>query len=379
MTRATAFEKALGTPAKIYYKNEGMSPPGSHKPNTAVPQAYYNKVFGIERSPPKPGPVNGAARSLCLLPSWAELQGVHGADQLRPETLPQGHDGNLGGQVHRQPSNETKAGRTPWKRSEHAGKPGHRHQSEAVEAAVSDTSGKTRYSLGSVLNHVMLHQTIIGLEAKKQFEMIGDYPDIVIGCAGGGSNFAGLAFPFVLDKINGKQIEIYPVEPKACPTMTRAPLPTTTATRPGTRRCCPCTAWGTTSCRHPFTPAVALPRHGAHRQPADQRRPAHPKSVGQMAAYEAGVSCGPAPKASFPRRKPPTPWPRWWQKPSQAKEEGKEKTIVVNFSGHGLLDLGAYDKYFAGELFDYSLDDAEIEKSTEVLKNYPKPQDIKSV
>ncbi|MBC2745389.1 MAG: TrpB-like pyridoxal-phosphate dependent enzyme, partial [Desulfosarcina sp.] len=247
LTRATAFEKALGTPAKIYYKNEGMSPPGSHKPNTAVPQAYYNKVFGA------------------MMETW-------------------------GGKCIASPSNETKAGRDILEKDPNT--PGSLGIaiSEAVEAAVSDTSGKTRYSLGSVLNHVMLHQTIIGLEAKKQFDIAGDYPDIIIGCAGGGSNFAGLAFPFVLDKMNGKPIEIYPVEPKACPTMTRAPFAYDHGDTAGYTPLLPMYSLG-----HNFVPAPihagGLRYHGMAPTVSQLINEGllTPKSVGQMAAYEAGI------------------------------------------------------------------------------------------
>ena len=277
LTRATALEKALGTPAKIYYKNEGMSPPGSHKPNTAVPQAYYNKVFGIEKITTETGAGQwGSALSFACAQFGLTCKVYMVRISFDQKPYRKAMMETWGGKCIASPSNETKAGRDALERDPNT--PGSLGIaiSEAVEAAVSDTSGKTRYSLGSVLNHVMLHQTIIGLEAKKQFEMAGDYPDIVIGCAGGGSNFAGLAFPFVLDKMNGKQIEIYPVEPKACPTMTRAPFAYDHGDTAGYTPLLPMHSLG-----HNFVPApihaggLALPRHGAHRQPADQRGVAH--------------------------------------------------------------------------------------------------------
>nr|WP_281491981.1 TrpB-like pyridoxal phosphate-dependent enzyme [Desulfosarcina cetonica] len=259
LTRATAFEKALGTPAKIYYKNEGMSPPGSHKPNTAVPQAYYNKVFGIENITTETGAGQwGSALSFACSQYGLTCKVFMVRISFDQKPYRKAMMQAWGGTCIASPSTETKAGRDALERDPNT--PGSLGIaiSEAVEQAVGDTTGKTRYSLGSVLNHVMLHQTIIGLETKKQFDIAGDYPDIVIGCAGGGSNFAGLAFPFVLDKINGRQIEIYPVEPKACPSLTRAPLPTITGIRPDTPRFYPCTAWGTISCPRPFMPAACV-------------------------------------------------------------------------------------------------------------------------
>ena len=379
LTRATALEKALGTPAKIYYKNEGMSPPGSHKPNTAVPQAYYNKVFGIEKITTETGAGQwGSALSFACSQFGLTCKVYMVRISFDQKPYRKAMMETWGGRCIASPSNETKAGRDALERDPNT--PGSLGIaiSEAVEAAVSDTSGKTRYSLGSVLNHVMLHQTIIGLEAKKQFDMAGDYPDIVIGCAGGGSNFAGLAFPFVLDKMNGKQIEIYPVEPKACPTMTRAPFAYDHGDTAGYTPLLPMHSLG-----HNFVPAPihagGLRYHGMAPTVSQLINEGllTPKSVGQMAAYEAGVLWArtegfiPAPETS-------NALAQVVAEAKQAKEEGKEKTIVVNFSGHGLLDLGAYDKFLSGELFDYVLDDAEIKKSTEILKDYPNPQNIKS-
>ncbi len=379
LSRATTLEKALGTPAKIYYKNEGMSPPGSHKPNTAVPQAYYNKVFGIEKITTETGAGQwGSALSFACAQFGLTCKVYMVRISFDQKPYRKAMMETWGGKCIASPSNETKAGRDALERDPNT--PGSLGIaiSEAVEAAVSDTSGKTRYSLGSVLNHVMLHQTIIGLEAKKQFEMAGDYPDIVIGCAGGGSNFAGLAFPFVLDKMNGKQIEIYPVEPKACPTMTRAPFAYDHGDTAGYTPLLPMHSLG-----HNFVPAPihagGLRYHGMAPTVSQLINEGllTPKSVGQMAAYEAGVLWART-EGFIPAPETCNALAQVVEEARIAKEEGKEKTIVVNFSGHGLLDLGAYDKYFSGELFDYSLDDAEIEKSTEILKNYPKPQNIKN-
>jgi len=225
LVRALSLEKYLDTPARIYFKNEGVSPPGSHKPNTAVPQAYYNKVFGIEKMTTETGAGQwGSALAFACCQFGIECKVFMVRISFDQKPYRKSMMEPWGGKCIPSPSPETKAGRDVLEKDPDT--PGSLGIaiSEAIEAAVTDETGKTRYSLGSVLNHVMLHQTIIGLEAKKQLEKIGEYPDVVIGCAGGGSNFAGLAFPFVLDKINGKDLEIYPVEPAACPTMTKSPF-----------------------------------------------------------------------------------------------------------------------------------------------------------
>ena len=379
LTRATGFEKALGTPARIYFKNEGMSPPGSHKPNTAVPQAYYNKVFGIENMTTETGAGQwGSALAFACAQYGLTCKVYMVRISFDQKPYRKAMMETWGATCVASPSTETKAGRDVLEKSPDT--PGSLGIaiSEAVEAAVSDASGKTRYSLGSVLNHVMLHQTIIGLEAKKQFEMAGDYPDIVIGCAGGGSNFAGLAFPFVLDKINGKAIEIYPVEPKACPTMTRAPFAYDHGDTAGYTPLLPMHSLG-----HNFVPAPihagGLRYHGMAPTVSQLVNEGllTPKSVGQMAAYEAGILWART-EGFIPAPETNNALALVVEEARKAKAEGQAKTIVFNFSGHGLLDLGAYDKFFSGELFDHRLDDAEIEKSTQVFRDYPKPQHIKS-
>ncbi|MEM2983444.1 MAG: TrpB-like pyridoxal phosphate-dependent enzyme, partial [Candidatus Bathyarchaeia archaeon] len=210
--RATRLEAYLDAPVKIYYKNEGVSPPGSHKPNTAVAQAYYNKVFGIKRMTTETGAGQwGSALSFAcaLFGIECKVYMVRVSYEQKPYRRVMME--TWGAKCVPSPSKDTEAGRKIL--AQDPDTPGSLGIaiSEAVEDAV--TSKDTRYSLGSVLNHVLLHQTIIGLEAKKQLSMIGDYPDIVVGCAGGGSNFSGLALPFVRDKINGKNIQIIAVEP----------------------------------------------------------------------------------------------------------------------------------------------------------------------
>jgi len=225
MVRARNLEKALGTPARIYFKNESLSPPGSHNPNTAVPQAYYNKVFGIKKLVTETGAGQwGSALAFACAQFGLECKIFMVRVSFDQKPYRKSMMATWGGNCVASPSQETRAGRAALERDPNT--PGSLGIaiSEAIEEAVSDASGQTRYSLGSVLNHVMLHQTIIGLEAKKQMEKVGEYPDIIIGCAGGGSNFAGLAFPFVYDKSHGKQIKIYPVEPAGWPSLTKAPF-----------------------------------------------------------------------------------------------------------------------------------------------------------
>ena len=220
LVRADNLERALKTPARIYYKDESHSPPGSHKPNTAVPQAYYNKIEGINRLTTETGAGQwGAALSFAckMFDVQCKVFMVKVSYHQKPYRRMMMHI--WGGEVTPSPSTETNAGRQMLELDPDC--PGSLGIaiSEAVEAAV--TQEGTRYTLGSVLNHVMLHQTVIGLEAEKQFELCEDYPDVVIGCVGGGSNFAGLAFPFLRHKMTGRDIRFIAVEPHSCPTMSR--------------------------------------------------------------------------------------------------------------------------------------------------------------
>ncbi|MCX5882126.1 MAG: TrpB-like pyridoxal phosphate-dependent enzyme [Deltaproteobacteria bacterium] len=379
LVRALSLEKALDTPARIYFKNESVSPPGSHKPNTAVPQAYYNKVFGIERLTTETGAGQwGSALSFACCQFGLECKVFMVRVSFDQKPYRKAMMETWGGKCVASPSMETRAGRDALEKDPNT--PGSLGIaiSEAIEAAVSDTSGKTRYSLGSVLNHVMLHQTIIGLEAKKQLNKIGEYPDVIIGCAGGGSNFAGLAFPFILDKINGKHIEIYPVEPAACPTLTRAPF---VYDHGDTSRYTPLLPMH--SLGHAFVPppfhAGGLRYHGMAptvSQLADEGI-ITPRSVQQIQAYDAGIA--------FARTEGIIPAPETThalacvvEEAQKAKLEGKEKVILVNWSGHGLLDFGAYEKYFSGDLKNFEMTDDEICRSEKVFENFPKPAHLKS-
>jgi tryptophan synthase beta chain len=375
LVRAYALEEALGTPAKIYYKNESVSPAGSHKPNTAVAQAYYNKEFGINKLTTETGAGQwGSALSFAtsLLGMECKVFMVRVSFDQKPfrKMMMQA----WGGSCVPSPSEETQAGRAVL--AEHPDTPGSLGIaiSEAVEAAVSDKSGQTRYSLGSVLNHVMLHQTIIGLEAKKQLEKVGEkLPDVVIGCAGGGSNFAGLAFPFMQEKIHGAEMEIIPVEPASCPTLTKAPF---AYDHGDIARMTPLLAMN--SLGHGFVPppihAGGLRYHGmsplvCH---AVKEGLATPEAIHQLECYEAGIL--------FSRTEGIIPAPETThaiastiRQAKLAKEEGKEKVILFNMSGHGLMDLVGYDKFLNGELKNHELSSDDFEKFTAVLKNHPSP------
>ncbi len=379
LTRAERFEKALDTPARIYFKYEGASPPGSHKPNTAVPQAYYNKVFGIKNITTETGAGQwGSALSFACAQFGLTCKVYMVRISFDQKPYRKAMMEAWGGKCIASPSTTTQAGRDALARDPDT--PGSLGIaiSEAIEEAVGDTSGKTRYSLGSVLNHVMLHQTIIGLEAKKQLAMIDEYPDIIIGCAGGGSNFAGLAFPFVSDKINGKQIEIYPVEPQACPTLTRSPF---VYDHGDTARYTPLLPMH--SLGHAFVPAPihagGLRYHGMAPTVSQLVNEGliTPQAVSQTEAYQAGILWArtegviPAPETSNALAQVVI-------EAKKAKEEGKEKVIIFNFSGHGLLDLTGYDKFLTGGLSDYALSDADMAKSTAVFADFPKPQNLKS-
>ncbi|MBW2592524.1 MAG: TrpB-like pyridoxal phosphate-dependent enzyme [Deltaproteobacteria bacterium] len=380
LTRALNFEKALDTPAKIYIKNEGMSPPGSHKPNTAVPQAYYNKIFGIKNITTETGAGQwGSALSFACAQFGLKCKVFMVRISFDQKPYRKTMMETWGGECIASPSPATKAGQDALARDPDT--PGSLGIaiSEAIEAAVADTSGKTRYSLGSVLNHVMLHQSVIGLEAKKQFAMINEYPDIIIGCAGGGSNFAGLAFPFVYDKINGRDISIYPVEPRACPTLTRAPFVYDHGDTAKYTPLLPMYSLG-----HNFVPppihAGGLRYHGMAPTVSQLAKEGiiEPRAVTQMASYKAGLLWART-EGYVPAPETTNALAAVVEEAQKAKAEGKEKVIVASFSGHGLLDLGAYARYLSGEMTDVVLPEDEMKKSMEIFQDYPLPESLKSI
>jgi len=370
--RARALEQALGTPARIYYKNEGVSPPGSHKPNTAVAQAYYNKAFGIKKLTTETGAGQwGSALAMAckLFDLGCKVYMVRISFDQKPfrKLMMQA----WGAECIASPSDQTKAGRDILaKMPDTPGSLGIAI-SEAVEEAV--TSDDTRYSLGSVLNHVLLHQTIIGLEAKKQKELTGDYPDVVNGCAGGGPNFAGLSFPFLADKIHGKELRVVAVEPTACPTLTRGPYAYDFGDTAMTTPLLPMFSLG-----HDFVPppihAGGLRYHGMAPLVSQTVRDGlvEPLSLHQLECYSAAVLFArtegfiPAPETSHAIAAA-------IREAKLAKEEGKEKVILFNWSGHGLMDLTGYDAYFSGKLQDIALPDEALKKSLAGLEGLPKP------
>ncbi len=380
LRRAVHLEKYLKTPARIYYKDESVSPAGSHKPNTAVPQAWYNKQFGIKKLTTE----TGAGQWGSALAFACKLIGLQCKVFMVKISFEQKPFRKImmkvwGADCVASPSNQTHAGRQILKQMPDT--PGSLGIaiSEAIEEAVSDTKGKTRYALGSVLNHVMLHQTVIGLEAKKQIEIAGEKKiDTVIGCVGGGSNFAGLSFPFVYDKINGRKIEIIPVEPTACPTLTRGPFAYDYGDVARTTPLLPMHTLG-----HAFIPepihAGGLRYHGM--APLVSQAVVEglltPKAYDQIKCYESallwahteGTICAPETSHAIACV---------IDEAIKARKEKKQKVILFNYSGHGLMDLAGYDKYLEGHLKIYSLPEEVLEESLVNIKHHPRPHTKKS-
>lgn len=371
--RAYALEKFLGTPARIYFKNEGVSPAGSHKPNTAVAQAYYNKVFGIKRIATETGAGQwGSALSFACNQFGLQCKVYMVRISYNQKPYRKILMETWGAKCVPSPSPDTNAGRKFLAQNpEHPGSLGI-SISEAIEDAV--TSKDTRYSLGSVLNHVILHQTIIGLEAQKQLVHIGEYPDIIIGCAGGGSNFSGLALPFVRDKINGKDIKVVAAEPASCPTLTKGPYIYDFGDTAETTPLLPMHSLG-----HAFVPAPihagGLRYHGM--APIVSRllfdKIIEAKAYNQIETFSAGIT--------FAKTEGFIPAPETnhaiacvIEEAKKAKDEGKEKVILFNWSGHGIIDLAAYDAYLSGKLEDTALPDEEIQNLLKGLEKYPKPK-----
>ena len=368
--RARRLEKALDTPAKIYYKWEGVSPAGSHKPNTAVAQAYYNKKEGVKRISTETGAGQwGSALSLAcnFFDIECKVYMVRISYDQKPyrRVMIQ----TWGAQVVPSPSPDTNAGRMVLEQDPDS--PGSLGVaiSEAVEDAA--TRDDTKYSLGSVLNHVLLHQTINGLESKKQMEMAGDYPDIVIGCVGGGSNYAGLVFPFLEDKFKGKDLRAIAVEPASCPTLTRGPYAYDFG---DVAEMTPLMAMYTLG--HKFIPppihAGGLRYHGMAPLISHLVKQKYMEAVAykQLEVFEAAkIFCRsegiiPAPESNHAIR-------ATIDEALKAKEEGKSKVILFNLSGHGHFDMAAYDAYFAGKLKDHRLPEDEIKGTLEMIKDYP--------
>jgi len=350
LIRAERLEKALKTPARIYFKYEGVSPPGSHKPNTAVAQAYYNAKEGIERLTTETGAGQWGS-ALCFATKLFDLKCTVYMVKVSYHQKPYRRVlmETWGGEVIPSPSDRTEVGRKILEQDpDNPGSLGIAI-SEAIEDAVKHDD--TNYSLGSVLNHVLLHQTIIGLEAKKQLEMIDEKPDIIVGCVGGGSNFAGLCYPFIKDA-QKEGIRIIAVEPTACPTLTKGEYKYDYGDTAGLTPLLKMFTLG-----HDFIPppihAGGLRYHGD--APTLCMLVKHgiieARAVKQIPTFEAGVLFArtegivPAPETNHAIRVV-------IDEALKAKEQGEEKVILFNFSGHGLLDLQAYDDFLYGRLKD---------------------------
>jgi tryptophan synthase beta chain len=369
--RAYRLEQALNTPARIYYKNESVSPAGSHKPNTAVAQAYYNKTAGIKRLATETGAGQwGSALALACnffgLECTVYMVKVSYFQKPYRRSLMQ----IWGAEVFPSPTTHTRAGRQI--REKMPDTPGSLGIaiSEAVEDAA--THADTNYSLGSVLNHVMLHQTVVGLEVKKQLALAGEKkPDVLVGCVGGGSNFAGFCFPFVSDKLAGADIQIIAVEPTACPTLTKGAYAYDFGDTAGLTPLLMMYTLG-----HSFVPpgihAGGLRYHGdapllcllVHEGVIEARAvPQVPVfAAARLFAQTEGII--PAPETAHALKVTV-------DEAIRCRETGKATCIVVNFSGHGFLDLGAYDAFLEGKLEDFEYPETELQRALAELPKIP--------
>jgi tryptophan synthase beta chain len=366
LVRATNLEKALGTKAKIYFKNEGVSPVGSHKANSAVPQAYYNMKEGVKRITTE----TGAGQWGCAL-SFAtskfdiecKVYMVRVSYDQKPYRKSMMH--TYGAEIVASPSTDTAIGRKIL--AEYPDTPG--SLGIAISEALEDAFGRsdTKYALGSVLNHVILHQTIIGLEAKKQMAIAGDFPDVIIGCCGGGSNFAGIAAPFIPDYLEGRKIRFVGVEPASCPSLTMGKLAYDFGDVAQTTPLLYMYTLG-----HDFIPpgihAGGLRYHGMSPIVSALVREniIEPMSVHQLECFEAGVL--------FAKTEGIIPAPETCHAVRAAiieatRDLNDPKTILFNFSGHGLIDMASYDKFYSGELQNYDYPAEALAKS---MANLPK-------
>ena len=369
LVRAFGLEKALDTPAHIYFKNESVSPVGSHKLNSALAQAYYCKKEGVTNITTETGAGQwGAALSYAAKAFGLELAVYMVKISYEQKPYRRSIMQTFGAQVIASPSMSTKAGRKILTDNPtYQGSLG-TAISEAVELAIQTPNCK--YTLGSVLNHVALHQTVIGLEAEKQMEMAGEYPDIVIGCFGGGSNFAGISFPFLRYNLAGeKNTRFIAAEPASCPKLTKGVFEYDFGDEAGYTPLLPMYTLG-----HNFAPANihagGLRYHGAGTIISQLKRDGYIEAVDikQLESFESGVLFAqsegiiPAPESCHAIAAA-------INEANIAKEEGKQKTILFNLSGHGLIDMTAYDSYIAGNLINYELPEETIRKSIDTLEH----------
>ncbi len=367
LVRATGLEKALDTPAHIYFKNESVSPVGSHKLNSAIPQAYYAKAEGITNLTTETGAGQwGTALSYAGKAFGVDVTVFMVKVSFEQKPYRRSIMQTFGGHVYASPSNITEAGRAILaKDPTYTGSLG-TAISEAVEMALH--TDNCRYALGSVLSHVSLHQTVLGLEAEKQMDMAGEYPDIVIGCFGGGSNFSGIAFPFMRHNIlDGKKTRFIAAEPASCPKLTRGEFHLDFGDEAGYT---PLLAMYTLG--HNFKPASihagGLRYHGAGTTVSQLLKDGMMEAVdikqtdtfkaAQLFAQTEGII--PAPESSHAICAA-------INEALKCKEEGTQKTILFNLSGHGLIDMTAYDQYLSGSLQNYEISDAELKANIDEL------------
>jgi len=370
--RARSFERLLNAPVRIYYKHEGTSPAGSHKPNAAIAQAYYNKIAGTKRISTE----TGAGQWGSALSMACQMFGI----KCRVFMVRVSYDQKpyrrimmqtWGAECLPSPSDVTETGRRILQ--EDPNSPGSLGIaiSEAIEDVVDDP--EAHYSLGSVLNHVLLHQTIIGLEAAIQMQKIGEYPDVVMGCAGGGSNFGGISLPFVRDKIYGKKVAIVGAEPSSCPTVTRGPFAYDFG---DLAKKTPLLAMHTLG--HDFVPAPihagGLRYHGMAPIISHLARIGliEVRAYNQLETFQAGIDWARS-EGFIPAPETDHVIAAVIDEARRAKEEGKEKVILFNWSGHGLVDLTSYEGYLSGKLQPYELPEEEIERALRAIEGFPKP------
>ena len=368
LIRAINLEKALGTPAKIYYKYEGVSPVGSHKPNTAVAQAFYNKAEGTKQIVTETGAGQwGSALAYACNQFGIESKVFMVSASYNQKPYRKSMMQAWGGTVTSSPSTETESGKKILENDPNSTGSLGIAISEAVEiAAQNDT---TKYALGSVLNHVLMHQTVIGQEAILQMEMANAYPDIVIGCSGGGSNLAGISFPFIPEKLKGKNTRLIAVEPAASPSLTKGKFAYDFGDAIGMTPLLKMHTLGHTFVPNPIH-AGGVRYHGMAPllSALYDAGVYEAKSYNQNECFEAGVLFAKN-EGIIPAPEPTHAIKAAIDEALICKETGEEKNILFNLCGHGHLDLSAYDTYFAGDMVDYSLSDEDINKA---MQSVPK-------
>ena len=369
LVRAYGLEKALDTPAHIYFKNESVSPVGSHKLNSAIAQAYFCKKQGVTNITTETGAGQwGAALSFAAKAFGLELAVYMVKVSYHQKPYRRSIMQSYGAEVIASPSMSTRAGRDIiTKHPNYQGSLG-TAISEAVELAMQTPNCK--YTLGSVLNHVMLHQTVIGLEAEKQMEMAGEYPDIVIGCFGGGSNFGGISFPFMRHTIQeGKKTRFVAAEPASCPKLTRGKFQYDFGDEAGYTPLLPMFTLG-----HNFSPANihagGLRYHGAGVIVSQLLKDNLMEAVDiqQLESFQAGCLFAQA-EGIIPAPESCHAIAAAVREANKCKESGEEKVILFNLSGHGLIDMASYDQYLAGNLMNYELKDEDIQKNLDEIKD----------